>query len=417
MGTKVAGSVLLLAGLLAAGRGPVTRVDPPALPGALGPNLSPDGDAVLLSWLEPPHPRVKPQEGNYALRFSRFENGRWSSPGTIASGTDFFANWADFPSVTSDARGRLLAHWAAKSAGDTYAYDVRLALSKDRGRTWKPLGTAHDDRTPTEHGFVSAVPEGERIRLFWLDGRATQGGRGTMALRTALVGDAVGTSTVLDRKVCDCCQTGAAATAGGPLVAYRDRSDGEIRDIAAVRLDGNRWTAPSPVHRDGWEIGGCPVNGPAVAADGPRVAVAWYTQASDRPRVEVAFSSDSGASFGPPTVVDARAPLGRVDVVLDGNGDALVLWVASEGKAASIRLARVTPAGRVGTALSVAPTQPSRSSGFPRVERTGQTLVVAWVEATDPPRLRAATLKGSTLKSGIGAIGEFSPGTNSGIQR
>lgn len=388
---KALGSLLLPA-LLAAGPGPVTRVDPPARPGALGPNLSLDGGTVLLSWLEPPHPGVKPQEGNYALRFSRFENGRWSEPSTVASGKDFFANWADFPSVTPDARGRLLATWAAKSGGDTYAYDVRLALSKDRGRTWKPLGTAHDDRTPTEHGFVSAVPEGDRIRLFWLDGRATAGGKGAMALRTALVGDAVGGSRILDRKVCDCCQTGAAATAGGPLVVYRDRSDQEIRDVAAVRLDGKRWTAPSPVHRDGWEIGGCPVNGPAIAAAGRRVAVAWYTQAADRPRVEVAFSNDAGASFGPVAVVDARSPLGRVDVVFDATGDALVLWAASEDKAASIRLARVTPAGRVGPPLTVAPTEASRSSGFPRVERAGTTLLVAWIEATDPPRLRAATI-------------------------
>lgn len=388
---KTLASVLLL-GLLAAGPSPVTRVDPPARPGALGPNLSPDGGTVLLSWLEPPHPGVKPQEGNYALRFSRFENGRWSEPATIASGTDFFANWADFPSVTPHAQGRLLAHWAAKSAGEKYAYDVRLALSRDRGRTWKSLGTAHDDRTPTEHGFVSAVPEADRIRLFWLDGRATAGGKGAMALRTALVGDVVGKSEVLDRKVCDCCQTGAAATAGGPLVVYRDRSDAEIRDVAAVRLGGGRWTDPKPVAADGWEIGGCPVNGPAIAAAGRRVAVAWYTQAADRPRVEVAFSNDAGASFGPATVVDARAPLGRVDVVLDGNGDALVLWAASQGKAAAIRLARVTPAGRVGPALSVAATDTSRSSGFPRLERAGSTLVVAWIEASEPPHLRAATI-------------------------
>lgn len=398
---KIAGAVFLLAGLLAANRGPVTRVDPPARPGALGPNLSLDGKTVLLSWLEPPHPGVKPQDGNYALRFSRLESGRWSEPATVASGTDFFANWADFPSVTPDARGRLLAHWAAKSSGEKYAYDVRLALSKDRGRTWKPLGAAHDDKTLTEHGFVSAVPEGDRIRLFWLDGREMaggsgghgEGGSGAMTLRTALVGDAIGKSEVLDRKVCDCCQTGAAATAGGPAVVYRDRSNGEIRDIAVVRRIGNRWTAPKPVHRDGWEIGGCPVNGPAIAAAGRRVAVAWYTQAADRPRVEVAFSNDAGASFSPAVVVDARAPLGRVDVVLDGNGDALVLWAASEGKSAAIHLARVTPAGRVGPALPVAVTDASRSSGFPRVERAGDTLVVAWIEASEPSRLRAATIK------------------------
>lgn len=389
------GALLVLTAGLFAGAGPSTpaiRLDPPAKPGALGPNLTVDGGAVLLSWLEPPHPGVKPQEGNYALRIARFANGRWSAPSTVVAGTDFFANWADFPTVTRDARGRLLATWAAKSGGEKYAYDVRLALSGDGGRTWKRLGAAHDDRTATEHGFVSAVPEADRVRLFWLDGRDTAGGKGAMALRTALVGDAVGKSEVLDAKVCDCCQTGAAATAAGPVVVYRDRSDSEIRDVAAVRRSAGRWTTPKPVRVDGWEIAGCPVNGPSIAANGKRVAVAWYTQAGEKPRVEVAFSNDSGASFGPAAVVDAAAPLGRVDVVLDGNGDALVLWAASKGKAAEIRLARVTPEGRVGPALPVAATEPSRASGFPRVERAGETLVVAWIEASEPARLRAAMI-------------------------
>lgn len=398
MRTGVVGSVVLLAGLLAADRSPVVRLDPPAKPGALGPNLSTDGGAVLLSWLEPPHPGVKPQDGNYALRFSRFEGRRWSAPATVAAGTDFFANWADFPTVTRDARGRLLATWAAKSGGEKYAYDVRLALSSDRGRTWKPLGPAHDDRTPTEHGFVSAVPEAEGFRLFWLDGRETAGGRGAMTLRTARVGNGVEKGEVLDAKVCDCCQTGAAATAAGPAVVYRDRSDAEVRDVSIVRRAGNRWTNPEPVRRDGWEIGGCPVNGPAIAAEGRKIAVAWYTQAADRPRVQVAFSGDAGASFGRAAVVDSSAPLGRVDVVLDRNGDALVLWVGSEGKAGAIRLARVTPAGRIGPALSVAPTVTSRSSGFPRVERAGDLLVVAWIEASEPARLRAATVPARAVR-------------------
>lgn len=389
---------VLLSALIARPPAVINPLDPPAKPGALGPNLSSDDGTILLSWLEPPHPGVKPQEGNYALRIARFENGRWSPPATVAAGTDFFANWADFPTVTRDARGRLLATWAAKSGGEKYAYDVRLALSGDRGRTWKSLGTAHDDRTATEHGFVSVVAEGRGFRLFWLDGRETAGGRGAMALRTALVGDTVERSEVLDRKVCDCCQTGAAATALGPAVVYRDRSDGEVRDVAVVRRSGSRWTAPKPVHSDGWEIGGCPVNGPAIAAAGRHVAVAWYTQAADRPRVEVAFSSDAGASFGPAAVVDGAAPLGRVDVVLDGNGDALVLWVGSEGKSGAIRLARVTPAGRIGPALSVAPTEVSRSSGFPRVERAGDTLVVAWIEASEPARLRAATVPTTAVR-------------------
>jgi hypothetical protein len=382
----------------------LVSVDPPAKPGSMAPNLSADGSSVLLSWLEPPNLRVKPQDGNYALRMSRFEGGRWSEPVTIASGTDFFANWADFPSVTAGAKGLLLAHWAAKSGADTYAYDVRLARSENGGRTWIPMGIAHDDRTPTEHGFVSAVAEGDRIRIFWLDGRETGGGHGdhgesgAMALRTALVGRRVEGSELLDSRVCDCCQTAAAATSRGPIVAYRDRSADEVRDIAVVGRDAARWTKPATVFDEGWEIAGCPVNGPALAAEGRRVAVAWYTQGANRPRVQVAFSDDAGASFRAPVTVDARGPLGRVDAILDGNGDAIVAWVASEGKGAAIRLARVNRAGRVGPALTVARTETGRSSGFPRLERMGGTLVVAWVEPSDPFRLRAATVAASAVR-------------------
>lgn len=371
------------------------------------PNLSLDGNTMLLSWLEPPHPRVKPQEGNYALRFSRLVNGRWSEPVTIAAGSDFFANWADFPSVTAGAGGRMVAHWAAKSGADTYAYDVRLARSDDGGRTWRPMGSAHDDRTPTEHGFVSAVPERDRIRIFWLDGRETAarpGGHdghsagGAMTLRSALVGDRIEKSDLLDPRVCDCCQTAAAMTSRGPIVAYRDRSEDEIRDVAVVRREAGRWTAPKPVREDGWEIAGCPVNGPAVAAAGDRVAVAWYTQAANRPRVQVAFSNDAGTSFGAPATIDASGPLGRVDVVLDDNGDALVSWVAAREKSAAIRVVRVTPGGKVGSPVTVAPTETSRASGFPRLERAAGTLVVAWVEPAEPFRIRAATLRVAALR-------------------
>jgi hypothetical protein len=391
-------ALLALLGVAAGLRSPITTpFDPPAKPGSMAPNLSRDGDAVLLSWLEPPHPRVKPQDGNYALRMSRLVNDRWSEPVTIAAGKDFFANWADFPSVTSAGSGRLLAHWAAKSGTDTYAYDVRLARSNDGGRTWKPMGAAHDDRTPTEHGFVSAVPEGGRIRLFWLDGRETGGAKGSMTLRTALVGEKVEGSELLDARVCDCCQTAAATTSGGAVVAYRDRAGREIRDVVLVRRDGGRWTSPRTVHDDGWMIDGCPVNGPAIAGDGRRVAVAWFTQEGNRPRVQVALSGDAGASFRAPATVDANGPLGRVDVVLDSNGDALIAWVATEGKGAAIRLARVTVVGRVGPALTVASTETGRSSGFPRLERTGGTLVVAWVEPSEPFRLRAATVPAAAV--------------------
>ena len=70
----------------------------------------------------------------------------------------------------------------------------------------------------------------------------------------------------VDALVCDCCQTAAVMTLDGPLVIYRDRTETERRDIASSRrLQGN-WTVSQPVGVDGWQINGCPVNGPALVA-------------------------------------------------------------------------------------------------------------------------------------------------------
>ena len=40
-------------------------------------------------------------------------------------------------------------------------------------------------------------------------------------------------------------------------------------------------TATTAVYNDGWKIAACPVNGPAVAANGKRVALAWFTAPND----------------------------------------------------------------------------------------------------------------------------------------
>jgi hypothetical protein len=219
-----------------------------------------------------------------------------------------------------------------------------------------------------------------------------QGDRGSMSLRTARIGETPASSELLDARVCDCCQISAAVGEDGPLVVYRDRSEGELRDVSIVRRKGNGWTSPRPVARDGWKIDGCPVNGPAVAASGRRVAVAWFTGARGRARVSLAISSDGGETFSAPIPVDESSPAGRVAVALAGNGDAIVAWVATEGKSGSIRIRRVDAGGRAGVPVSVASTSLARSSGFPRIARVGPTILVAWVEASDPFRLRAATI-------------------------
>ena len=375
----------------------MTRVDPPAGPGSMGVNLARSGDTVIVSWLEPATPKTKPSDegASYALRLSHLENGAWTAPVTVTSGTDFFLNWADIPSVVDAGGGKLVAHWAIKTGG--MAYDIGLARSEDGGKTWKTLGKANEDATASEHGFVSLLAEGGNVRAFWLDGRERKGDKGAQTLRTAVISDKAGVSERLDERVCDCCHTSAAMTAEGPIVVYRDRSDDDVRDVAIVRRSEKGWSKPKLVASDGWHIAGCPVNGPAVAAAERTVAVAWFTAAKDRPKVEVAFSSDSGAAFGKPIVVDAAGPLGRAGVALDG-ADAIVSWAATEGASPTIRLRRVSPAGKLGAPMVVAPTTPARTAGFPHVQRAGESLVVVWLEPSDPSRVCAAMLPAASAR-------------------
>src|SRR5690606_29778853 len=116
------------------------------------------------------------------------------------------------------------------------------------------------------------------------------------------------------------------------------------------------------VHADNWEISGCPVNGPALAADGHQVAIAWFTAANDSARVKVAFSGDAGASFGDPIVADDGAPAGRVDVALLQGGDALVTWIERVGgDTAAVRVRRVRRDGQAGTSFTVASSSAARA--------------------------------------------------------
>jgi len=259
-----------------------------------------------------------------ALVFSKLENEKWSTPKTIATGSDWFVNWADFPSLVAyeDEGKTLAAHWLQKRAEGTYDYDVHIAQSKDGGDTWSSSFIPHRDSIAAEHGFVSMLPTSDnKIFATWLDGRNTKGEgheedshghghHGAMTLRTAVFDEngKLSEEAELDNRICDCCQTSAAMTDDGVIVAYRDRSEKEIRDISIVRKVNGKWTTPKPVFNDNWLIAGCPVNGPALAANGKNVAIAWFTMSEEKPQVKVAFSDDSGANFSEPIRIDEGNP-------------------------------------------------------------------------------------------------------------
>lgn len=350
------------------------------------PFLSADQDGgIHLSWLE------RSGDSTFALRYARVEGDTWSTPQTIAERADFFVNWADFPSVTSTTDGALVAHWLQRRAGGKYSYDVMLTRSRDGGRTWSAGEVLHRDGIAAEHGFVALWPtEAGGMAAAWLDGRATADrdpARRAMTVYTTTIGadGTLGAESELDARTCDCCQVAATLTPRGAVVAYRDRSDAEVRDIAVVRQSNGEWTAPAIVHADNWQIAACPVNGPALASRGDTVVIAWFTGAQDTARVRVAYSTDAGATFGPPQRIDDGMPAGRVDVEMLDDGSAAVSWLertASGG--AEVRLRRVRPDGSAGAAVVLAQASAARASGFPRLARRGGELFAAWTDTGTP---------------------------------
>lgn len=368
----------------------LTSLNNPATSPAGEPFLFTDvNDQVYLSWIE------KKDTINY-FRFSQLKNDHWTEPTTIASGSSWFVNWADYPMLAVNGNN-YLAHYLTRSGTGTYAYDVSLVNSSDANDWSKPF-LLNTDNKEAEHGFVTILPYGDNFFVTWLDGRNTamedmegdhhSGHHGAMSLRAAVI-DAHGNRLnewELDNKTCDCCQTAAAITSNGPVVVYRDRSDEEIRDMSIVRLINNEWTKPQPVHQDQWKINGCPVNGPRISNHENFLAVAWFTAPSDSAQVKVSFSSDGGASFNKPVRIDEGETIGRVDIAMLDRDRAMVSWM--EGSKIKARI--VNKDGTMGTPLEVANSSSTRSSGFPQMTKTGEKLIFAW---TDDEKKNIQTLE------------------------
>lgn len=320
-----------------------------------------------------------------SLNFATWRDGRWFQPRTIAATKQLVISNATFPSVAEAPGGWLFAAWQEKSG--SHGRQLRLARSSNGGATWSAPLMPHPDLV-SEFGFASLVGRKDgQFYAVWLDGRGLEGGmegKGDMQLHLATV-DAKGkaTDTLLDPRICDCCQTGMAMTDVGPIIAYRDRSANEIRDISVVRWTGSAWSEPKSVHADNWEIRGCPVNGPQLDARGKDVVIAWFTGSQGKPRVHAAFSSDGGATWSTPVRVDVgETTTGHVDVGLLADGSAIVTW--TEGKELFAR--RLTRRAAASPPVSVA----KEVMGVPRMAISNDNVAVAW--STDKS-IEMATLK------------------------
>jgi hypothetical protein len=371
-------------GLFAAAPAPsITELKAPAAAGSEGPNLvaAPDG-RIYLSWLEP-------LAKGYALRFSSRSPQGWSTPKTIATGTNWFISGADFPTLTILSDGTLAANWLVATGGPaSEAYDIHLVFSKDGGTTWTKPVLPHRDRKKRQHGFPSFIPTSDaKLAAIWLDGRNMPSEfEGNMALMYTTVASngTLGPEIQIDNRTCECCKTSMAATPDGLIAAWRDRSDKEIRDISISRFAGGKWTAPVDLTKDGWEIDGCPVNGPAVSSSGKNVAVTWFTAPGDKPEVALMMSVDGGRTFGKKIKVDGGNPVGRVEVLSFPNGDAVVSWVERMPQGRRLHARRFDAKGAGSGPVDVSRTAGVQSGAFPKMVVVGNDILITWADATEP---------------------------------
>lgn len=366
----------------------IEEVSTPANGESGQPNLAvgPSG-AIYLSWIEVNNSGMK------SLRFARKTAEGWAEPRTVASNDALFVNWADFPSLVELTDGSLAAHWPS-TVPERGGYDVSVAISRDKGETWSAPVTPHRDGTPTEHGFVSLAPTGSGVAVIWLDSRKVDKGADDVSLMATNINldGKVGDETEIDSRVCECCQPSSVVVPGGVLTVYRDRSNEEVRDIVITRFDGREWSTPKTIFDDHWTIFACPIQGPAISAAGDHIAVAWFTGVNDKPKVQLALSSDGGKTFGAPVQIDEGDPVGRVDVVSLDSGGAVVTWIEHSMRGGEVRARQVTAGGRAMEPVTVGKTSIGNASGFPRIEHAGDSIVFAWVD-TDKRQIRTAVAR------------------------
>ena len=373
----------------AAGQDQLTRLPSPApANSSLSRVVADESGEIYLSWVS--------QDAEQAtLAFARLTSEGWDAAQVISEGRNWFVNWADFPVLSVDSSG-MVAHWLQMSATGTYDYDIRARFYAQDKATWTEARTIHTDGISAEHGFVSMLPLNDGTTLIsWLDGRETVHSEppGAMTLRAGIF-DKSGANVSeweLDHRVCDCCQTSSAMTENGPIIVYRDRSQQEVRDIYATRLVDGAWTLPQAIYNDNWQIAGCPVNGPSVAAMNKRVAVAWFNAKDDVPKIQLVLSTDSGLSFSEPIVVESPNTNGRVDTTILDSGNIIVSWMDTVGEA-KIMLSRYDINGELLSTTEVAGSSPSRRSGFPIIEAVGNSVYVTWTDIDATPQVKVARI-------------------------
>ena len=370
-------------------------------PGSMSPHLSTSkSNITILNWLEP-------TDEGHRIQFSRYDSA-WMTPSSVRQGDDWFINWADFPSVINFNENEYAAHWLKKSGKSTYAYDAYISISNDDGKSWSQPIKAHNDKTQTEHGFLSFYEYENELGFIYLDGRkmandATHDKSHTsMSLRSGTIDKnlkLIDTQSI-DGLVCECCQTDITMTDKGPIGVYRDRSEEETRDIFITKLEDGVWGKGKPLHLDNWKINGCPVNGPVITGNNNDITVAWYTRAGGRSNIKIAKSTDYGETFGNPILLGTNETVGHISMTNDSKGNSWLLWQKSADKGSvELILTKIESESSKITHKVIEEAGKTPRFSFPRITRNNDQIILAYSTVKNDSRKTRGNNRETSIKS------------------
>lgn len=381
--------------------GPVISLGQPGADNR-GVSAAASGDRVIAVW-------AVTKDGNTDIQAAASEDAgaHFSDPVRVNDRPGDARVNGEQPPRVAIAGPHVVVVWQSRRTGQP---EVRAARSTDGGRSFAKAVTVHAGGLTGSRGWSSvALAPGGEAHLSWLDTRngavpATQdpvsagahqhGGSSTRqdVFHAVWAPEGEPVEAAVTTSVCFCCKTSTAVSRNGvTLVAFRHIYPTNLRDMAVARSTGGNHTFDPPVRvsQDGWELTGCPEDGPALAIDDNNlVHIAWPTITgpdASRKGIFYAFSSDEGRSFAPRIRLDEGTDVKQAQhpQVAAAGPAAIVVWDEISPAGSRIRARVLTTDGRDDKSprLSsvVAVTDPG-SVTYPSVAATKDGYVVFWTE-------------------------------------
>jgi hypothetical protein len=377
------------------------------------PWIASDGTVVAVTW----GARSPAGAGDIFVAISRDAGASFGSPvqvNKLAGEARLSGETGPRVVVTRSAIARepqVVVLWNAKANGETH---IRTARSVDGGRTFAVPQTLQEAGAAGDRGWPAlAVDDGGIGHALWLDHRGMANPDGThqhaghdasapvsekrdgvaMAQKSGLYysrvgGDGVGSDRELVKGVCYCCKTALVAGGSGNLFAtWRQVYAGNVRDIAFAqsRDGGKTFSAPVRISEDGWQLDGCPDDGPAMVVDRAQtVHIVWPTVIGGAHPEGALFytSTRDGRTFTArqriPTLGGPKPS--HPQIGLDRSGQLYVAWdeVRNGVRSAAIRTLTVSSGNAAfGEALTI-----SGPSAYPVMAAAPQGVLVAWTSGS-----------------------------------